>query len=73
MPTAYKKIGVIREGKTPADRRVPLTPAQCKEVMQRFPDVAALAAAHQDEVLALWSGLGYYLSLIHISEPTRPY
>ena len=28
--------------------------------LQRFPDVAALAAAHQDEVLALWSGLGYY-------------
>ena len=28
--------------------------------MQRFPTVAALAAAHQDEVLGLWSGLGYY-------------
>ncbi len=28
--------------------------------LQRLPDVAALAAAHQDEVLALWSGLGYY-------------
>ena len=26
----------------------------------RFPDVASLAAAHQDDVLALWSGLGYY-------------
>lgn len=26
----------------------------------RFPDVAALAAAAEDEVLALWSGLGYY-------------
>ena len=26
----------------------------------RFPDVAALAAAQQDDVLALWSGLGYY-------------
>ena len=26
----------------------------------RFPDVQALAAAQQDEVLALWSGLGYY-------------
>ncbi len=26
----------------------------------RFPDLAALAAAHEDEVLALWSGLGYY-------------
>jgi A/G-specific adenine glycosylase len=28
--------------------------------MARFPDVGALAAAHEDEVLALWSGLGYY-------------
>lgn len=28
--------------------------------LQRFPDVTALAAAHQDDVLALWSGLGYY-------------
>jgi A/G-specific adenine glycosylase len=26
----------------------------------RFPDVRALAAAELDEVLALWSGLGYY-------------
>jgi A/G-specific adenine glycosylase len=28
--------------------------------MQRFPDVAMLAAAPLDEVLHLWSGLGYY-------------
>jgi A/G-specific adenine glycosylase len=28
--------------------------------MTRFPTVADLAAAHQDEVLSLWSGLGYY-------------
>jgi A/G-specific adenine glycosylase len=28
--------------------------------MRRFPDVAALAAADQDEVLHLWAGLGYY-------------
>ena len=26
----------------------------------RFPDVRALAAASEDDVLALWSGLGYY-------------
>ncbi|KRD15759.1 A/G-specific adenine glycosylase [Acidovorax sp. Root267] len=26
----------------------------------RFPDVAALARADQDEVMGLWSGLGYY-------------
>ncbi|WP_225781792.1 A/G-specific adenine glycosylase [Xenophilus sp. Marseille-Q4582] len=28
--------------------------------LDRFPDVAALAAASEDEVLGLWSGLGYY-------------
>ena len=28
--------------------------------MRRFPDIASLAAASLDEVLQLWSGLGYY-------------
>ncbi|ART49224.1 A/G-specific adenine glycosylase [Acidovorax carolinensis] len=28
--------------------------------LERFPDVRALAAAPQDDVMALWSGLGYY-------------
>lgn len=28
--------------------------------MERFPDLPALAAASQDDVLSLWSGLGYY-------------
>lgn len=28
--------------------------------MQRFPDVFSLASAEQDEVLHLWTGLGYY-------------
>jgi A/G-specific adenine glycosylase len=28
--------------------------------MQHFPDIASLAAAKQDDVLHLWSGLGYY-------------
>jgi A/G-specific adenine glycosylase len=28
--------------------------------LTRFPDVTSLAAAPQDDVLALWSGLGYY-------------
>lgn len=28
--------------------------------MQRFPTVIDLAKAHEDEVLGLWSGLGYY-------------
>src|SRR6202521_5795223 len=28
--------------------------------LQRFPDIHTLAAAPQEEVLRLWSGLGYY-------------
>jgi len=28
--------------------------------MERFPDLTALAAADEDEVLGLWEGLGYY-------------
>lgn len=33
------KIGIIKEGKIPADMRVPLTPKQCVEVQAKFPDV----------------------------------
>ena len=33
------KIGILRETKTPPDKRVPLTPAQCAEVKRRWPDV----------------------------------
>lgn len=31
-----------------------------RRFLARFPDVAALASARLDDVLALWSGLGYY-------------
>lgn len=33
------KIGILREGKTPPDKRVPLTPEQCIEVQKKFPHV----------------------------------
>ncbi|MCE4563179.1 alanine dehydrogenase [Maribellus sp. CM-23] len=33
------KVGILREGKTPPDKRVPLTPEQCLEVMEKFPSV----------------------------------
>lgn len=32
-------VGIIREGKTPPDRRVPLTPQQCLDLANRFPNV----------------------------------
>jgi A/G-specific adenine glycosylase len=34
--------------------------AYYERFLHRFPDVKALAAASQDEVMGLWSGLGYY-------------
>jgi alanine dehydrogenase len=33
------KIGLIKEGKTPPDKRVPLTPAQCRQLLDRYPDI----------------------------------
>ena len=39
--------------------------------LARFPDVAALAAAPVEEVLALWSGLGYYRRARQLHEAAR--
>lgn len=36
--------------------------------IQRFPSVSALAFANEDEVLALWSGLGYYSRARHLHQ-----
>jgi A/G-specific adenine glycosylase len=39
--------------------------------MARFPDVASLAAAAPDEVLHLWSGLGYYSRARNLQRAAR--
>jgi alanine dehydrogenase len=36
------KIGILREEKFPRDSRVPLTPSQCKFLMERNPDIEVL-------------------------------
>lgn len=36
------KVGILREGKTPPDKRVPLTPQQCIEVQDNFPEVSII-------------------------------
>lgn len=40
--------------------RVSVVEEYFRRFLLRFPDVGSLAAASEDEVLALWSGLGYY-------------
>src|SRR5258707_5105875 len=39
--------------------------------LERFPDVKALAAAPQEEVLRLWSGLGYYSSAPNLQQAAQ--
>ena len=36
---AKVKLGIIREGKTPPDRRVAFTPEQCVQLLQLYPDL----------------------------------
>ena len=40
--------------------------------LERFPDVQALASAAQDEVLRLWSGLGYYSRAHNLHRAAQP-
>ena len=54
---AYRTlISEIMLQQTQVDRVAP----RFVDFVRRWPDLKALAAASEDEVLALWSGLGYY-------------
>jgi A/G-specific adenine glycosylase len=56
-PTAYRVwVSEIMLQQT----RVAVVIPYFERFIARFPSVSDLAAAHQDEVLHLWSGLGYY-------------
>lgn len=41
------KIGLIREGKIPPDKRVPFTPLQTEEIGQRFPEVKIICQSSE--------------------------
>jgi len=43
-----KRIGLIREGKIPADNRVALTPAQCKWILKNSPDIHIVVQSSPD-------------------------
>lgn len=51
------KIGLLREGKIPPDKRVPFTPLQTEEILQRYPQVSivcqsSVARCFRDEEYA---------------------
>jgi alanine dehydrogenase len=41
-------IGLLRETKTPADRRVPLTPNQCRLIEDEFPGIRIYVQPSED-------------------------
>jgi saccharopine dehydrogenase (NAD+, L-lysine forming) len=42
MPMSSVRIGLLREGKNPPDKRVAFTPLQVEEILQRYPQVAVV-------------------------------
>lgn len=59
------KIGIIREGKVPPDKRVPLTPDQCVELMEKFPGVKVMV---EPSVKRCFSDKDYILKGIEVAE-----
>lgn len=76
------KVGIIREGKVPPDKRVALTPHQCVEVMEKFSSVEIVVqpsnvrAFKDEEYLNLGVKMAEDLSdcdiLIGIKEVNKP-
>jgi A/G-specific adenine glycosylase len=51
--------------------RVPVVVEYYQRFLARFPTIASLAAAPQEEVLRLWEGLGYYRRASHLHAAAR--
>ncbi len=59
------RIGLIREGKTPADNRVALTPSQCKWIQKTAPHVRIIA---QSSATRCFSDKEYLSAGVEVSE-----
>jgi saccharopine dehydrogenase (NAD+, L-lysine forming) len=60
-----KRIGIIREGKKPVDRRVPLIPEQAKRVQEEFPNVKVVC---QKSDIRCYTNEEYHLAGIELVE-----
>lgn len=58
-------IGLIREGKIPADNRVSLTPAQCKWIQKNAPDVRIVVQSSPDRC---FSDKEYQLAGVEVND-----
>lgn len=58
------KIGLIKERKKPEDNRVPLTPVQCRHIMDKYPDIEILA---EPSDVRCYADADYAKEGVHIS------
>lgn len=67
-PTPYRVwISEIMLQQTQSGTAIPYY----ERFLERFPDIASLAGASEEEVLSLWSGLGYYSRARNIHKAAR--
>ena len=59
------KIGVIREGKVPPDKRVPITPIQCRSLLDVYPNLEIVV---QPSLIRAYSDTSYMNLNIAMSE-----
>jgi hypothetical protein len=45
------KIGILREDKSPPDKRVPLTPLICSELSRQYPNVTVVVQPSKNTLL----------------------
>ncbi len=62
------RIGLIREGKIPADNRVSLTPAQCKWIQKNAPDVRIVVQSSPNRC---FSDKEYQLAGVEVNDEIR--
>src|SRR5690242_21423188 len=62
------KIGLIKEGKIPADNRVALTPAQCKWIQKNAP---AISISVQSSTTRCFSDREYLQAGVEVAEDLR--
>ena len=48
------RIGILRETKDPPDRRVPLTPVQCRELMDTYPELEIVVQPSENRCFTDW-------------------
>ena len=65
------KIGILREGKTPPDKRVVLSPNQCAQFIQQYPNIDLVVQPSSIRCFSDDQYLSLAVSYTHLTLPTN--